>query len=387
MITLPTLSAIKTRITNSIQTQFGITLPLIGKNFLQALSAVLAGEFKLFYLVIGNLQKNIFADTADEDQLYRWGLVKLGRQAFPPVAGQYEIIITGSIGATIKASTTFKSDDSSLSPGYLFILDEAYTLISTTDSIIVRALTPGEESKLNALDTLTATSPIILVDSKATVYSEIVEPLAGETLEAYRTAILNSYRLETQGGAATDYRLWSQDAQGVRFVYPYVRSGYLCEINLFVEATVVDSTDGKGTPSSLLLAAVQSVVEFNPDTTIPLLERGRRPLDVIVNYLPITPKQIDITITNFMGLDADTETILLNAITEMINSMRPFVAAADILSNKNDILDVNKIIGAIIGQKPGAIFTSVSFTVDGSPLLTYTFIDGNIPWLNSVNYV
>lgn len=390
MTTIPTLAELYASIISDLETQFGVSIPLVGKNFLRVMASVQAAKLKLYYLAIGLVQKNVFPDTADPESiggtLERFGRIKLGRNPYAARAGEYEIIVTGSVGAIIKAGTTFKSDDSSLNPGYLFVLDEEFELEFTTDTIIVRALTPGIESKLDDLDTLTATQPIALVDKTATVYAEITEPFAAETTEAYRTAILNSYRLEPQGGAATDYRLWAQDAQGIRFVYPYARSGYPCEINLFVEANELDSTDGKGTPSLALLDEVESVIEFNPDTTLSLLERGRRPLQVIVNFIAITPKEVDITITGFVGLDAEKQSIIDNAITELVSNIRPFVAAADIVANKNDILDLNKMIATIIANIPGAIFTSIAMEVDGVPLITYTFVNGDIPHLNLITY-
>lgn len=391
MTTIPTLTELYDSIIADLETQFGISIPLIGKNFLRVLASVQAAKLKLYYLAIGLVQKNVFPDTADSESiggtLERFGRVKLGRNPFAPRAGEYELIVTGSVGAVIKAASTWKSDDTATNPGKLYVLDTEFTLSYTTDSIIVRALEGGTESSLEAGDTMSATAPIALVDKVGTVYAEITEPRAAETLEAYRTAILNSYRLEPQGGAATDYRLWSQDAQGVRYVYPYARSGYPCEINLFVEANEVDSTDGKGTPSTALLDEVEAVVEFHPDDTLPLLDRGRRPLQVVVNFLPVTPKDIDITITGYVGLDVDTQALIDAAIEDLIIGIRPFVAAADIVANKNDIIDINKIIATIIGQKPGAIFTSVAMDVAGVSLSTYTFENGDIPYLNSITYV
>lgn len=391
MIALPTLSELYTGIINDLQSAYGVTISIVGKVALRAIAVVQAGKLKLYYLVIGNLQKNIFVDTADPEAiggtLERFGRVKLGRNPFPAVAGEYVFQVTGTPGSTIQASTTFKSDDTSASPGMLFVLDAAYTLVSNPDFINVRALTPGEISKLNVTDTLTATAPIALVNSAVMVESETVQPLDAEDIETYRQQIINSYRFETQGGAATDYRLWSQDAPGVRFVYPYKKSGDYGEINLFVESTVADSVDGKGTPGTLMLASVESVVEFNPNAALPLLERGRVPLSAWqVNYLPVTVKTVDVVITGAVGFTADIKAALLIAITDAVNKIRPFVSAADVLANKNDILDVNKLIGIIITSNPSAVFGSVSFTVDTTPLLTYLFIDGNIPYLNSVTY-
>ncbi len=280
----------------------------------------------------------------------------------------------------------FKANDDSLSPGIIYILDEAYTLVATSDTIIVRALTAGIDGKLNLVDKLTATSPIALVDSIATVSAEVIQPLAGETIEEYRAAIAKRVLLEPTGGSDGDYRIWASDAQGIKEVYPYKKSGGYAEVNLYVEATIADSDDGKGTPSAALLADVEDVVNFSPDTTLSLNERGRRPTQVIVDYLPVSPKDVDIIITGAVGFSVAEKTAIEAALFTAINKIRPFVAGADILSNKNSILDNNAVVGVIVTVKPGAVFTSVTILIDGVALVSYEFTAGDIPYPNSVTY-
>lgn len=392
MITIPTISQLRTAILADLSAQYGGGIPTFGKNFLRAIAYVQAARLKLYYLAIASLQKNIFIDTADPEALggtlERFGRIKLNRNPFPAQAAKYVIQVTGSIGATIVSSTTFKSNDNSLSPGMLFVLDNTYVLVATTDSITVRALTAGLDSKLAIGNGLTATAPIANVNSPATVLSESVAPLAAEDLEAYRTQGLIAYRLEPQGGAPGDYRLWALDAAGVKQTYPYAKSGATGEVNLFVEANVVDSIDGKGTPSASLLTAVQAVVEFDPDTTKSINDRGRRPLGAfIVWYLPITPQNIDIKITGFVGLTAAIQTTILNALTDALSTVRPFLAGADVLANKNDIFSVNSIISTILQANPGSQFTAIELKVSGSVVSTVTFTAGYLPFLNSVTYV
>jgi len=391
MNNIPTLQQIKNDIIADIQTQYGNTISPIGKVFLRAQAAVSAGKIWSLYMALAFVQKNIFVDTADPAEmggtLDRFGFVKLGRTRYQATSGVYKLQVTGSIGATIPASTTFKSDDSSLSPGYLFVLDAAYTLLSTTDTIDVRALTAGIESKLNVGDTLTSTTPIALVNSLATVGVITTPPLAAESVEDYRQKIIDSYRLEPQGGAATDYRLWSADAQGVERVYPYATSGTPSSVDLYIEATIADSTDGKGTPSATLLTDVEAVVNFNPNTSLALNERGRRPLQVVVNYYPIVIKDVDITINSFVGLTPAIQAALLTAITSMVNKIRPYVDSADVVSERNDTIDQNKIISAILNNQPGSSFGTIGITVDGNPVTSYMFVLGSIPNLNSITYV
>jgi len=382
MTTIPTLLELYTSIINSLEAEFDATINEDGKSELSAQASVLAGKLKQFYLAIGELQKNIWPDTCDTETLYRFGTVRLGRLPFPAVAGQYSVTVTGTNGAVIPALSIFKSDDSAFNPGVLYILDTAFTFTGTSGTITLRALTLGLDGKLNISDTLTATAPIAQVNSGAVVTAQTIQPLAGETIDEYRQKVLDSFRREAQGGSATDYRLWSADAQGVAKVYPYATYGAPSQIDLYIEATEADSIDGKGTPTATIISDVESVVNFSPDTILSLNQRGRRPLQVIVNYKPITPRTIIITITGYEGLDATIQAQLLSAFTDAIALIRPYVAAAEPIALKNDIIDINKLVGVIISAKPGAIFTSVSFKVDGVSLSTYTFQLGDIPYLN-----
>jgi uncharacterized phage protein gp47/JayE len=388
---IPTLRQLSDSIVNDIQTNFGNTLPSFGKVALRAIANMQAGAIWLLYLCVGNVQKNIFVDTAEDEAiggtLQRFGRVKLNRNPYPAVAAQYHCAVTGNASAVIKASTTFKSDDTSASPGILYVLDNDYTCTGSSDVILLRCLTAGIAGKLLVNDTLTATSPIANVNRVATVANEAVTPLAAETLEQYRAKALQAYRLEPQGGAGTDYRLWASDAQGVAQTYPYAKSGYANEINVFVESVIADSPDGKGTPPNSMLTEVANVIEFDPDTTKPLSERGRRPLGVFqVHVLPITPVNVDIVINGYQNRTAASDTSIINEITSVINNIRPFVASADILANKNDILDINKIIAAIFTVKPGSVFGTINLSVSGAPVTSYTFTQGNIPFVNSITF-
>jgi len=392
MTNIPTISQLYADIKADLETSLDFTFPLFGKLFIAAVASVQAAKLKLFYLALANLQKNVAPDTAESEStggtLERFGRIKLNRNPYEATQGKYDATVTGISGSLIKAQTTFKSDDGSSSPSKLFILDYDYTLSSISGTITLRALESGVESKLIPGDTLSATAPIVGVNKTATVTVEVVQPLAGETLEEYRAKVIDAYRIEPQGGAANDYRLWSSDVQGVKQVYPYAKTGFANEIDLFVEANIADSTDGKGTPSTLMLDAVKDVVEFDPDTTRPLTERGRRPLGVFeIHFLPVVIHDIEIEIAGFVGLTPTIETELTTALTALISKIRPFISAADILESKNDILDTNRVIAAILAAKPGSVFGTITIKVDGTPTPSYVLTNGSIPYLDSVTFI
>lgn len=383
MVTIPTLQELKDKFINALETSLNVTIPTFGKNFLNALSAVSAAKLYLFYTALGNVQKNMFADTADlavdGGTLERIGVIK-GIVRQPAVSGQYTVSVEGEIGSVIPVNTTFKSNDDSNSPSQLYILDNSFTFSSTTGLINLRALDAGLGSQLIINDGLTATAPIALVSSDAIVTAELVTPIEIESIEDFRQRILNAYRLEPQGGAGADYRLWGSEAFGVKEIYPFTTSGVTNEVDVFVEATISDSTDGKGSAGISMLDAVKSSIE-DPTADRP----ARKPLTDIPNYYSVTPLDVNITINSSAYTPAQ-ESLITSALTNRISDIRPFVGSIDILSDKNDLLDINIIISEINNAVSGIPFGAVELEVDGIIYPSFTFEFGNIPYLNSVIY-
>jgi hypothetical protein len=69
MITIPTLAELESQIINDLESKYGSNIPSFGKVFLRVLAKVQAAKLKLYYLAIGELQKNIFIDTATPEAL------------------------------------------------------------------------------------------------------------------------------------------------------------------------------------------------------------------------------------------------------------------------------------------------------------------------------
>lgn len=382
MIQIPTITQLQAAIVADLEANLEAEIPEFGKTFLNALAATQAAKLNINYLTLARIEKNIFPDTADRESLggslERFGRVKLGRNPFPATPGVYAVQVTGTTGAVIPASTTFKSNDDSLSPGKLFVLDDEF-ILDGTNVISLRALESGVGSKLEITNQLTVTAPIALVDSIVEVINEVTEPRAEEDIEEYRRKIIEAYRLEAQGGAGADYRLWSNEVQGVRQSYPYASDGGLNEVDLYIEATVEDSIDGMGTPSAALLQDVEDNIELPIDD-----QPARKPITVDVNYLPVVPREIEIVINDFDNATTEKEQLIFDGTKLFLESVRPFVSSIDVLSEKNDIFSTNTVISLILQALPGSVFGSVDLIVDGYSENSITFEYGDIPFLVSV---
>lgn len=384
MVSIPTLTELYNDMVASIEAELSITIPTTGPSYLRAQAAVDAAKLYLLYLAIADVQKNIFPDTADPESaggsLERFGRVKLNRGPFPATAAFYKIQLTGTTGAVIPENTRWLADDDSDAPGELYVKDSSY-ILDGTNIIIVRALTVGLDARLSVGNTMSLVQPVALVDTQATVTVEEIIPQAAESTEEYREKCLEAFRLAAQGGSPSDYRVWAGEVQGVDESYPYAALSPN-QVDLYIEATTDDSTDGKGTPTAAILTAVEAAVE-DPTVDRP----SRKPVTVQqVNYYAVTPMDVVIDIASYVDLTADKQTTILSALTELLASIRPYVAAIDVAAEKNDILDENRVVNAILEAVPGSTFGSVTITIDAVVYSTFTFTNGNIPYMDSVTY-
>ena len=359
------------------------------KKVLSAFTAVFSAQLKLLHLYLADIQNNIFPDTADllenGGTLERLGLIYLGRNPNPATVGVFELSVTGVVGSTMRSGLTFKSNDDAKNAGQVYILETEYILVNGANIVEVRALGNASEYDLTVGDELTITEPVIGLDQTVTVSTVLTQPTASESVDNYRKAVLESIQLEPQGGARTDYRIWAKDAPGVREVYPYLRENNAGIIDVFVEATEVDSTDLKGTPSAALLNTVLEVIELDPDETKPLNERGRRPIQAIVETSPIVLIPVDVTILSISENSASITTSIKSNLDTFLKTVRPYISGADLTRNKNDVLYSARLQSVVTDVlDPSNFFTSFEMRVNGVLLNSFQFGGANIPYLRNL---
>jgi len=355
------------------------------------LSGVLAAQFKLAYLGVEDAQRNLYPDTADTFEnggsLNRLGSIYLNRDIRPATSAIYRVNVTGVEDSVLRSGLTFKSNIDSSNPNKLYILENEYTLTGSNDLITIRSIGGGLTYSQDNNNSLTITEPVIGVDKTVTInknsFVSFTDPVASETTQEFRNAILNAIQLEPQGGSKADYRLWSSDAAGVRFVYPYLKDGDSGTVQIFVE-----SSGNGGVPNQTILDEVEEVNNFDPDETRPLQERARRPIQANLEVLPVDPINVEI---NIIGLnDSSTairESIELNVIA-FLRNIRPFVDGADLIRNKNDILFSAKLQGVVTDVLDADnFFNDFNMLVGGISETSVIFAREKIPNLINVNYL
>jgi uncharacterized phage protein gp47/JayE len=387
---MTTIIELKEQISKDLRNRLSISDDKL-KKVLDALSGVLAAQFKLAYLGVEDAQRNLYPDTADTFEnggsLNRLGSIYLNRDIRPATSAIYRANVTGVEDSVLRSGLTFKSNIDSSNPNKLYILENEYTLTGSNDLITVRSVDGGLDYSQDNGNNLTITEPVIGVDKTVVInksgFIAFTDPLAAETTQEFRNSILNAIQLEPQGGSKSDYRIWASDAAGVRFVYPYVKDGEAGTVQIFVE-----SSGNNGVPSQSILDEVEEVINFDPDETKPTAQRARRPMQANLEVIPIDPIDVEINIT---GLE-DSSTIVRDAIElnliEFLKNIRPFVDGSDLLRNKNDILYSAKLQGVVSDVlDPDNFFNNFSMLIDGVSQTSFIFSREKIPNLINVNYL
>lgn len=389
-VNIPTIEELEEQILNNKATEFGVSVDDLGDTIIIE-SKVEASLLYQYYLTLGKVEENIYPDNSDKATLLRYGQGLLNRQPSPAIAGEYEIVITGTIGASINSGTTFKSNDDSNSPGFLFVVDFDFTLTGPTGNINVRALTSGLESKLNVGNNLTSTQPLANINDEVEVTAIVTNPSEAESIESYREDVLAALRLEPQGGSPSDYRLWALDVPEVRTVYPYLKPNNIGSIDIYVEATPENSTGIVGVPSQSILDAIYKKPSGGDDESGAIIyneseQRGRKPVGIHnIDTLPVEPISIDLEFTDLNNVAA--KDYIQTAIENYLYTIRPYIAGAESILNKNNVLTIGQLISIVVTvlNEVGGNYSDLEMRVDGTIINTYTFNYGYYPYLRNIN--
>ncbi len=387
---IPTIQQINEQIQNDLRQRLSLSDDDMRKVF-SAVSAVLSGQIKLVYLYLADIQRNLFPDSADavEDggELERLGMIYLNRNRRPATDGYYKVRLNGVAGSTTRVGLTFKSNDDALNAGKLFIADASYELTGLNDELQIRSLESGLSAALAVGNQLTITEPVLGVEGTVEVLEIIELPVETESVDVYRQAIIDAIQLEPQGGARTDYRLWAADVQGVRTVYTYVKENEAGVVQVFVEATPDNSEDGHGTPSSFMIDDVLESINLDPDETLDDNDRGRKPIQAILEVLPITLKPVDVEIIGLSQNNISVQSLIRSNLESYLYGIRPFVAGTDLPRKKNDILNAGRLNGVVSDSLSNSnYFMDFKMFVDGQEESVFTFSFSNIPYLRNVVY-
>ncbi len=206
-------------------------------------SAAVASAIEGLYQKLAWLYRQIFPDTADEEELVRTAALR-GVPRKDPVAATGTAALKGTPGVELLLGATLKH----VVTGELFTAKSSAKIgTDGTASVLVEAQTVGVA--LNELTGgLVLTSPPLGMDSAATFVGKTTGGEDQETIESLLARYLDILQSPPAGGSYYDYRRWAVEVEGVAdaLVLPRRRGGGTVDIVI---------TASTGTPSAEVIAA------------------------------------------------------------------------------------------------------------------------------------
>jgi hypothetical protein len=349
------------------------TVPPVEKSFVKVTSVNQAIIGKMLYIYGQDAIKQALVITATD-------LEKLKTEQ----GSQYNVIyrnevatilsatIPGTDGTTINAGTDFKGD----SNGLTYYSQTSQTVAAGISTLSLKCRTPGVSGNLNNGETLTIVTQIAGLTQIATITATTTTGAEAETLESYKTRILDVIRSKGGGANLADYRIWGQEVTGVERIYPY--SGDPEDPTrppphrtLYVECEPSIEPDGIAPPA--LLDQVRDSVTTDPTTGI-----ARQPLGLTNDTLIIRP----ISVTGFyvevrglyvpLGDMAEQQQNIETALDLFFESVQPYIDGLDPLFLRRDkITDIE--ISAVVQSaltSAGASCNGVGFGLSAGVFIT-----------------
>lgn len=213
----PSLAELITRIGGDLRGRLEIGGPLLRRAMADVLAAVWAGGVHTLYGFLDWLAKQLFADSAEREQLLRAAAL-YGITPTPATFATGNVTATGTNGSSILAGTILRLDAAT---SYSVVTGQV--IASGTATLPVKAVLAGAAANLAATATLTFETPVAGVTSTATVATG---GIAGGVDEEGTEEVRDRYKLRLQeppeGGADQDYEAWALAVAGVTraWVYP-----------------------------------------------------------------------------------------------------------------------------------------------------------------------
>jgi uncharacterized phage protein gp47/JayE len=352
------IEEIKTLIISGLQHEFNNRLRILPKSFVKILSSVFAGVFVILYKKIGWLFLQIFPETAYWNEinilgvrvrpLVKWGvIIGIGE---PRRGTQWK----GNIKVTVTRLNTFLDGGTQLKSsitGKIYLVDETKTLENDIENVVVVCAESGTIGNLETGEILDFVNPLGNVAKEAIVDSVIKDAIEGELEVDYRFRVVSRWRMQPQGGALADYRIWGMEAAGVLNIYPYKDVNSPSGVFIYVSGLPALYPDR--IPSAALLIEVGKSCTYSPETG----KATRKPLTAVIDpigdesYLNVRPVSIivfDVYIEGLSGISAlDFSQSVKTPIMEYFLGREPYNRGLSDDNNRTDQVTKNNVSSVI----------------------------------------
>jgi hypothetical protein len=385
------IEEIRDLIINGLQQQWNNRLRILPKSFVKILATVLAGVFIICYKQIGWVFLQISPETAYWKEililgikirpLVKWGvLLGVGE---PYTGSQWrgvlQITVT-QVNSTLDAGTQLKSDIT----GKIYLTDTTKTLENEIETIEIACAESGTAGNLEPGESLYFVNPLGNVKKDAEIESVISIAVDDESEAEYRHRVVNRWRVQPQGGALADYRIWGMEVPGVLNIYPY--KDIHSPSGVFVFVSGIPSIFPDRIPSAALLVLVGKSCTYNPETN----KASRKPLTAIIdptgderylNVKAVTVVVFDVYIDGVSGIPAlDFSQSVKTPIEEYFLGREPYNRGLSDDNNRTDLVSKNNVSSVTdqVAISLKAEFNSVVLRRSGSVIASYSLGMGEL---------
>lgn len=361
-MTIPTIAEIRDQILADIQSGLGATEPLLPRSAWGILATAVAGAVALVYRFAAWAQKQIFTQTADIDALVlraaEYGLTRTPAQGWAGTA-----TITGVDGTFVPAGTLWQSGD-------FVYRSKAAVSISGSTTVEIESVATGDATNLADGEVIALVTPQTGVEREATVASTTQTGEDVESVEDFRTRILQRQRAIPQGGAVPDWIGWSTEVAGISEAFIDRPSAGVISVYPVTD----DANPENRIPTPAKIAEVESY----------LGDPKRSPIRADqINVVAPTEVVFDIAISGLIPDTASMRAGVVDAITAHLYGLRPKQYADE--PDPRDIVSEAKVLSVIV--KAGADAASVSITDgSGTPVSSYQLSIGELAKLGGVTW-
>lgn len=392
-----TIEEVQQILIRSFEHEFNTQLRILPKSFIKVLCKVFAGVFIVVYKLVGWYFLQMFPETADWEEVTILGvrlrpLVKLGVLfgVGEPLAGvQWRGVITVDVltpGSVLYSGTQLKSSIT----GKLYIIEETKTLLQIKESISVICTEIGTAGNLEQNDIINFVNPYGFIKTEAIVSDVARVGLDNELESSYRNRVINRFRLQPQGGALADYRIWVSEVPGVLNVYPCNDKEQPGGVLLYVSG--IPDIYADRIPDRGLLKKVGDACTYDPETG----KATRKPLTAMLdpkndgsysNVKPVTVAVFDVAITGVSGIvPADFAQIVKPALQNYFLDRDLYIRGLSDDNNRTNVISKNHVITVInqIAVSVKAIFETAEMQKNGNVTTLYTLDNGELAKLGAL---
>lgn len=203
--TLPTLVETRQQTAADIETYLPGSDARTRRTATGVLSHAVAGAVQGLHANIQARERNFLPDErADAEGVERWAAL-LGFWYRDASTAEGQLIVTGTMGATLPAGTRLQHTD-----GTEYLTQADLTLTAANGNVTIQAAAAGAAGNLPAASRLTLLSPVLGINSALEVGAGgLTGGTDREILDSLRARVLSRLRNPPMGGSLSDYETWA----------------------------------------------------------------------------------------------------------------------------------------------------------------------------------